>query len=143
LIGLDTNLLVHLLVGSSPDHERTRSWLDGIDEAVVTTQTNVGEVLGLVTHPRVFTQPATLAEASAALTSLFESYSIDVLQDEACWWDRFAAERHDLPAVRGNAVFDARIALCLRYHGVKRIGTFDTGFREYRFLEVVNPHSVR
>jgi predicted nucleic acid-binding protein len=41
--------------------------------------------------------------------------------------------------LRGNDVFDARIALCLRHHGVAAVCSFDAGFARFDFLELVTP----
>lgn len=43
----------------------------------------------------------------------------------------------NIPGLKGNEVFDARIALILQKHNVKRICTRDADFKKYPFLKVV------
>ena len=43
------------------------------------------------------------------------------------------------PDVRGNVVHDLHTAVLMREHGVRRICTFDSDFRRFPFLEVVDP----
>lgn len=133
---LDTNVLVHLLVSSSAEHERSAAWIDSAGGPFVTTQTNVAEFLRLVTHPRVFEQPLSLGKAVALIARFIEEFGIEILHESDLWW-RALAEL-DLP-LRGNQVFDARIALCLRHHGVGSICTFDAGFAKFDFLDLVTP----
>ncbi|OGQ82830.1 MAG: hypothetical protein A2289_01520 [Deltaproteobacteria bacterium RIFOXYA12_FULL_58_15] len=135
-IALDTNVLVHLLVSSSRDHARSAAWLDAASGPFATTQTNVAEFLRLVTHPRVFEQPLSLGEAVALLARFIDEFDVGVLHESDLWWR--ALVELSLP-LRGNDIFDARIALCLRHHGVGSICTFDAGFAKFDFLDLVTP----
>jgi toxin-antitoxin system PIN domain toxin len=139
MIGLDTNVVVDYLVAEQPRHGRVRTWLDEQPGPLVTTATTMGEVLRLLSHPRVFTRPATLAQAVAALELLLECRAIRVVEESPTWWKDLGALASAMPALRGNEVFDARIALCLRFHGVRAIASYDPDFDKYRFLKRVEP----
>lgn len=139
MIALDTNVLVNLLVQSQPDHEATKKWLLGLSQPLATTNTNVAELLRLVTHPRLFPAPLTLHEAIDVISHFIQGFDVEILEDPEAWWLTLKELTADLPTLRGNEVFDARIALCLRYHGVRELATLDDDFRKYRFLKVVTP----
>ena len=136
---LDTNVLVHLLVSSSREHARTAAWLESATGPLATTQTNVAEVLRLVTHPRVFEQPLSCGEAVAVLARFLEEFDVEVLHESDLWWR--ALVELELP-LRGNDIFDARIALCLRHHGVGSICTYDSGFARFDFLDTLTPPPI-
>lgn len=137
MIALDTNILVYLLVSSQPEHFRAKAWLAQNEDALVITHTNVGEVLRLLTHPRVFSHPLDLRKAIRLLKQFIENFSVVILSDDDEWWQSLSSLIETNPGIRGNEIFDARIALCLRYHGVQRICTLDSDFVKYRFLKVI------
>lgn len=137
MTGLDTNVLIDLLVASQPDHQSARSGLKNLNDRVAVTHTNIGECLRLLTHPRVFAKPMRLTDAVRLLEELFDYYEISIATESERWWLDLTALCEELPDLRGNEVFDARIALCLRYNGVLRIWTKDSDFRKYPFLKVI------
>lgn len=139
MIGLDTNIIVHLLVRSQAEHERTKAWMEKADASFVTTTTNVAETLRLLTHPKVFPKPASLASAVDSLEELLSARHVRVLEEEERWWAGLPELAKKIPTLKGNEIFDARVALCLRYNGVREICTFDTDFAKYPFLKVVLP----
>lgn len=136
-IALDTNVMVHLLVASSPEHNRCAAWLENQSGPWATTQTNVAEFLRLITHPRAFERPLPLNEAIRLLSRFVEDFDVSVLHESDLWWR--ALVELDLP-LRGSDIFDARIALCLRHHGVGSICSFDAGFARFDFLDLVTPN---
>jgi toxin-antitoxin system PIN domain toxin len=137
MIALDTNTLVYLLISSQPEHARAAHWLSQGGESVCTTGTNVGEFLRLVTHPRLFPRPLTMPKAIDLFGAFATDFRVSVMPESEEWWSDLSGLDQDIPYLRGNDVFDARVALCLRYNGVKRIATLDRGFRRFPFLEVI------
>lgn len=133
---LDTSVLVHLLVSSTPQHERCAAWLGAAPGPHVTTHTNVAEFLRLVTHGKVFERPLALGAAVGLLERFLGEFEVEVLHESDLWWR--AIVELGLP-LRGSDVFDARIALCLRHHGVREICSLDSGFARFDFLELVVP----
>ena len=136
MIGLDTNVLIPLLVKSSETHQRARSWLEANEAPLSTTSTNLGETLRLLTHPRVFRRPMRLANAVRLLRRFLDAYSVSVLEEEEEWLDSLESLAAEIPALRGNDVFDARIALTLKFNGVKAFCTLDADFRRFPFLDI-------
>lgn len=134
MIGLDTNIIIYALVTSQPEHETAKHWLANNDEALTTTTINMGEALRLLTHPRVFPKPLLLKHAIDLLNNFLDHFHIRVLHESDVWWDDLKALAAEVSGIRGNEIFDARIALCLRFNGVKRFCTLDSDFAKYPFL---------
>lgn len=136
MIALDTNILIPVLVRSQPEHHAALAWLRTRREPLVTTGVNVGEVLRLLTHPRVFPHPMALAAAVALFDSLLAQFQITILEESDTWWRDLVTLDQELPGIRGNEIFDARIALCLRHNGVKLLCSLDADFAKYPFLRL-------
>jgi predicted nucleic acid-binding protein len=143
MTALDTNVLVALLVGSSSNHAAATKGIKNLSDALCTTPTNIGEILRLLTHHKVFEKPLKTAKAVQALADLLEQFSIRILDEDIDWWRELPAVEEEIPGLKGNEVFDARIAICLRQHGVKRIFTWDADFKKYSFLSAINLLSLK
>jgi len=93
----------------------------------------------VVTHARVFPKPWPAARAWSFVEVLLVVLGLDVLTET----DRHAAVAHgvleETPMVAGNLVYDARTAVLMKEHGVRRIYTRDADFHRFGFLEVVDP----
>lgn len=139
MIGLDTNVLIDYLVADQPEHARVRAWMRANTEQLATTSINVGEVLRLLTHPRVFRKPLTLRAALRVFEELCAAQELRCLAEADDWPARLSPVAASQPSIRGNEIFDARIALTLAYHGVRKLLTRDSDFAKYEFLEVVRP----
>ena len=137
MIAIDTNILIELIVNSSPLHSRTVKGLSQLEDDFCTTPTNIGECLRLLTHLRVFPRPLSLGRAVKVLEQLLGYYKIQILDEETDWWKDLLEIEGEIPGIRGNEIFDARIALCLRAHSVKRIYTRNADFKKYSFLKPV------
>lgn len=135
MIGLDTNVIIHCLVASQREHPSIRAWFDKNEEPLGTTTTNIAEVLRLLTHPRVFPRPLSIGAAVDLIQDFLAAYQVEVLEEAETWW--LDLKKLKIPSLRGNEIFDARIALCLRYHGIKTLFTLDTDFSKYPFLKVL------
>ena len=138
MIGLDTNSIIYLLVTSQPEHLRAQKWFAEVSSPLCITSTNIAEALRLLTHPRVFPKPLSLTKAVTLLGSFLEQWNVHILEEDPSWWQQlpFLSKAHS--GLKGNEVFDARIALCLRYNGVKELLTLDRNFEKYEFLKMVS-----
>jgi uncharacterized protein len=136
-IAVDTNVIVGAMVSSSIDHETIVEKLESLDTDFCVTPVNVGEVLRLLTHPKIFTSPLKTTKAVAAFSTFIESQNIRILEEDPDWWRGLPEIEKQIPGLKGNELFDARIALCLRANGVKKIFTLDADFKEYSFLSIV------
>ena len=138
MTAIDTNVLIGIMVSSSTYHAEMIDGLSNLDDELCTTPTNIGEVLRLLTHSKVFSSPLKLEMAVDALSLLIEAYDIRILDEDTNWWKDLGEITKQIPGLKGNEVFDARIALCLRQHKVKRIWTRDADFKKYSFLQVIS-----
>ncbi len=137
MIGLDTNVLIAALISSASQHKDAIRGLDGLNDSLCTTPTNIGETLRILTHPRVFEKHLKLTKAVSHLSSFLESYKVLILDEPTDWWKELSKIEISIPGLKGNEIFDARIALCLKCHGVKRIFTWDSDFKKYSFLKSI------
>ena len=96
------------------------------------------EFLAIVTHPRIYTPPSTLAEASAQVDAWSESPGLVFLAEGLDHWTRL---RDVLVSSRatGAQVHDARIAAICLSHGVRTLWTADRDFSRFAELTVRNP----
>lgn len=137
MIALDTNIIVYCLVSSVPENERARRWILSNEDKLVTTGVNIAEVLRLLTHPQVFQKPLRINAAVKLLNQWIDDFNIQILDEDENWWKQLPTLLNDNPSLKGNDVYDARIALVLRFHGVKSICTLDADFSKYSFLKPV------
>ena len=137
MTGLDTNVLVAALVSTSASHTNAMKGLEKLSDTLCTTPTNIGETIRILTHPRVFEKPLKLTRAVSHFLSFLESYNVLVLDEATEWWHELPKIEEEIPGLKGNEIFDARIALCLKSHGVKRIFTWDSDFKKYSFLSPI------
>ncbi|MGE0528929.1 MAG: hypothetical protein AB7G93_18060 [Bdellovibrionales bacterium] len=72
-----------------------------------------------------------------ALSNLLESYDIRILDEDVSWWKSLGEMEKSIPGLKGSEIFDARIAICLKQHNVKRIYTLDSDFKKYPFLQPI------
>ena len=134
---LDTNILIELLNSSLAAHDETTNALENLTDDLCTTQTNIGEVLRLLTHQKVFTKPLKIKSAVELLSDFIDAKSIRILEDDPDWWRTLPDLDKEIQNLSGNHVFDAKIAACLKSNGIKRIFTKDSDFRKYSFLQPI------
>lgn len=139
MTALDTNVLIGIMVSSSSLHEEVMTGMENLSDELCLTPTNIGETLRILTHPKIFPSPLKVGKAVTALSDLLDSYSIRLLDEDINWWKALGEIEKLIPGLKGNEIFDARIAICLKHHNVKRILTFDSDFKKYPFLQPIRP----
>ena len=136
MIALDTNFIVALLVNSHANHKSVLKWFNQQSDTFATTHINVGEVLRLLSHPKVFAKPLKLSVAVALVNTFIEDFGLELLVESEDWLSDLGELCTSISSLKGSEVFDARIALCLQHHGVSKLATFDRDFAKYSFLKV-------
>jgi uncharacterized protein len=138
---LDTNVLVHAEMLTSPFHAVARQVLEDAANGPAPWAIAwpcVYEFLRVVTHPRVFHPPMPAAAALRDLRRIFASPSL-VLLAETSRHAEVMAEVVEASGVTGNLIHDAHIAaLCLE-HGVSELVTGDRDFTRFARVRVTNP----
>lgn len=139
---VDTNILVYAADEDSPFHAACRSRLEEWRRQPspwFSTWGIVYEFLRVITHPRVFRNPWDVGQAWKFVEALLASPSFGML---------VPGERHAVVAasvirehgfLQGNLIHDARTAILMREHGIRKIYTRDTDFHRFPFLEPIDP----
>ena len=136
VIALDTNILIYLLVKNQPEHKKALAWLGSTTQSLATTSINLGEVFRLLTHPKVFKNPLKLPAAIDLVGQFMVASDIRLLTENEDWVMDLKSLAKNL-SISGNEVFDARIALILKFHGISKICTLDRNFLKFPFLQMV------
>jgi toxin-antitoxin system PIN domain toxin len=137
----DVNVLVYAHRQDAADHERYAEWLAGVlaggDELGLVEAALTG-FLRIVTHPRIFAEPATSGEALAFVTALRGGRQARALAATDATWQHFADIAAADRQVRGTLVTDAWLAAMTRSHG-GRLATADRGFARFHGLRWFDP----
>jgi toxin-antitoxin system PIN domain toxin len=141
VIAVDTNVLVYA-------HRSDSEWNERAHERLVELATSralwgipwpcVHEFFAIVTHPRVYDPPSTIAQALDQLEAWFESPSLSLLAEDELYWP-LLRDLLSRGRVAGPHVHDARIAALCRLHGVRELWTADRDFGRFPFLRTRNP----
>jgi predicted nucleic acid-binding protein len=137
MTALDTNVIVASMVSSLGNHKEVLTGLERIADELCTTPTNIGEVMRILTHPKVFSSPLKVERVAATLANFIDVYNVRILDEDPNWWKGLDLVTNEIPGLKGNEILNAQIALCLKSHGVKRIFTRDADFKKFSFLQVV------
>lgn len=141
MIAVDTNVLVYAHRSDSQWHEPAAAAMQQLTEgkaAWALPWPCVYEFLAVVTHPKIYAPPSTLAQTIDQIEAWAESPSAVWLAEGDGHWETL---RKTLLAskVKGPQVHDGRVAaLCLR-HGVRELWTADRDFTRFPGLRVRNP----
>ena len=90
----------------------------------------IGEVLRLVTHPRLFDPPFTAREGCESIGRILQSPSLELLSPGPAYTDLLTQAVREADAV-GNLVFDAHIVAVCREFGVSTLLTEDRDFDRF------------
>lgn len=141
MIAVDSNVLIAAHRREHSGHESALRRLSELAESAAPWGLPIfciGEFLRVVTHPRVFSPPSSLAVACAFVDRLIASPSLRLLLPTDQFWDSLRQVVVEGEA-GGNLVFDAQIATVCRDSGVRRLLSWDRDFARFRFLDVERP----
>jgi hypothetical protein len=137
----DVNVLLYASDSSSEVHVRAREFLlqacAGGDLFCLGFPT-VMSYLRIATHPGIFKEPLTPAEALGNIGRLVTQPRVRLLSEDEGFLEAYRSVTSEFP-VRGNLVPDAHLAALLRQHGVRTLYTRDADFRKFAFLDVRDP----
>ena len=141
MILTDVNVLVHAFREEAQQHQVYADWLTGLingtDELALHDPVLAGFVR-VVTHPRVFAEPAPASAALAFVSALREAAQARWVPSGHQSWEvlgRFVAGDK---AIRGNLTPDAHLAATAVAHGC-RLATADRGFARFPGLRWFDP----
>lgn len=96
------------------------------------------EFLGIVTHPKIYDPPSTLAQALDQVQAWVESPTLVLISESEGYWPALKTSLTQA-RVAGPRVHDARIAALCALHGVRELWTADRDFSRFAGLRTRNP----
>lgn len=136
----DANLLLYACDQSSPFHDKAASWCEGVmngTSPVIFLPTVVFGFVRISTHPRIFSEPLSVAEASAHVRSWLERKQVrlhDMLADDV----ETVLALLESAGTAGNLTTDAQIAaVALRLDA--EVHTADLDFGRFAGVRFCNP----
>lgn len=139
--GIDVDLLLYASDQSSPQHPRAVGFLQACatDRRVFCLAwSTLMSYLRMATHPRIFAQPLSHADAARNVEALMALPHCRVIGEQDGFWNTYRDITGDVPT-RGNLVADAHLAAVLWQNGIATLYTHDRDFRKFAFLEVRDP----
>lgn len=136
----DVNVLVYAFRADSAEHDVYADWLNNAlrISRIGLADTILSGFVRIVTHPRIYSEPAPTNDALEFVRHLTAASTSDWLRQGPAAWDRFDALSVDDPAVRGNLIPDAHIAALCLANGA-RLATRDRGFARFPGLSWFDP----
>lgn len=138
----DTNVLVYAGRDDSEFHlpcrERLAQARTG-SSPVFLTWNVCYEFLRVITHPSIYPQPWSLDDGRRFLATLLESPRFGLLRPTERHLAVLSQIAEELPELQGNPVHDMHTAVLMREHNIREICTLDGDFRQFPFLEIINP----
>ena len=140
---VDVNVLLYASDQDNPRYDKALQFLQNRasdPELFCICWSTLMAYIRISTHPSIFSNPLSPAEALENIENLLKLPRVRVLSED----DEFLAIYRQVSSnfpVRGNLVPDAHLAALLMQHGVRRIYTADADFKKFEFLEVSNPFS--
>lgn len=141
MIAVDTNILVYAHREDAEWHvaayEKLRHLAEG-NAAWAIPWPCIHEFLVIVTHPRIYRPPSSLAAAIDQVEAWLESRTVVLLAESNVHWPQLKELLLSGKAV-GAKVHDARIAALCQQHGVGELWSSDRDFGRFPNVPVVNP----
>jgi len=141
MIAVDTNVLVYAHRADSEWHEPAATALkrlaQGAGEWAIPWPC-VHEFLAIVTHPRIYRPPSSLAQALEQVRAWLESPSLVLLSESATHFgvlEKLCTASH----TTGPRIHDARVAALCVEHGIETLWSADRDFARFPGVFVENP----
>lgn len=138
---IDANLLLYASDEASPIHARAVEVLDQIalgPEIAYLFWPSAMAYLRVATHPAIFDQPLSHADARANLDALLALPHVRTAGEGERFWHRFAEVADDV-APTGNLVADTHLVALMLENGVRTIWTRGRDFRVFAGIRVHDP----
>ena len=141
MIAVNTNILVYAHRSEMPLYAAASRHITALAESSSSWAIPwacVHEFYNIVTNPRVFKPPSTVAQAVAQISHWLGAPSLVLLHEGAAHWATLQALIRSARIV-GGQVHDARIAAICIEHGVRELWSADRDFSRFPALKVRNP----
>ncbi|TVQ48682.1 MAG: PIN domain-containing protein [Gammaproteobacteria bacterium] len=140
MLSLDTNILLYAHNRDCAEHQRARPFIEhcAARDDLAICELVLVELYQLLRNPAVLTHPLNAPDAAAVCTA-WRSNPRWALVENAPVMDQVWAIAQR-PGIARRAVFDARIALTLRHHGITEFATRNVpDFEGFGFTRLINP----
>jgi hypothetical protein len=141
VIAVDTNLLVYAHRKDSDFHSEAKSLVESLrrqQESWAVPWPSVHEFIGVVTHPKIFKEPSSLAEAFTFIDGLLASPQLQLIAESSGYIEKLR-DLATAAKLKGPRIHDARIAALCLHHGVDEFWSADRDFSAFPTLRVRNP----
>jgi uncharacterized protein len=141
---VDANLLLYAYDPDAREHEASRHWLEASLSGTVLVRFSwltVWAFLRIITNPRVFERPLTMAEAEHHVSSWLAQPVAGILEPGERHWEILRPLARD-GQVSGPLVMDAALAAIAIEHGAT-LCTTDRDFARFPGLTWMNPIASR
>jgi len=141
VIAVDTNVLVYAHRRDSPFHTAACARVTELAESAspwAIPWPCLHEFHAIVTHPRIYRPPSTVAQSLTQIDTWLGSPSLLLLAEGTDHWDRLRT-LIESSGVAGPQVHDACVAALCLAHGVRELWSADRDFSRFPALPVRNP----
>ena len=140
MLSIDTNILLYAQNEDCPEHGAARAFIEecGSRDGVAICDLVLVELYQLLRNRAVLKSPLNAPDAAMVCMKWRDNPRWAVIESapvmEKVW---IIAQR---PDIARRAIFDARIALTLRHHGITEFATRNTrDFEGFGFTHLINP----
>lgn len=140
MLSVDTNILLYAQNRDCPEHGTARAFIEqcAARDDVAICEPVLLELYQLLRNPAVLSSPLSAPDAAGVCETWRNSPRWAVIENAPVMDKVWAIARR--PDIARRAVFDARIAMTLRHHGVTEFATRNTAdFEGFGFTRLINP----
>jgi toxin-antitoxin system PIN domain toxin len=141
MIAVDTNLLIYSHRLEKPFHRAAKETIESLRSDAAPWAIPwpcVHEFLAVVTHPKVFKTPTSLADAFASVDAWLAGGNLHLIGESDGYFEKLRTVAI-AAQLKGPRIHDARIAALCLHHGVRELWTADRDFSLFPQLKTRNP----
>nr|WP_239056780.1 TA system VapC family ribonuclease toxin [Wenzhouxiangella limi] len=139
-MSIDTNILLYAQNRDCPEHHRARAFMEqcAARDDVAISELVLIELYQLLRNPVVLTKPLSAPDAAEICARWRNNPRWALVENAPVMGQVWEIARR--PGLPRRALFDARIALTLRHHGVTEWATRNVSdFAGFGFTRLINP----
>lgn len=143
MLSIDTNILLYAQNRDCTEHTSARKFIErcAARDDVAICELVLLELYQLLRNPAVLTTPLEAPDAADVCRAWGNNPRWARIENAPIMDKVWLVAQQ--PGIARRAVFDARIALTLRYHGVTDFATRNTSdFKDYGFTQLTNPIDI-
>lgn len=138
---VDVDVLIYATQQSSRFHAQAEDFVERLAQGpdlVYLFWPVLMAYLRVSTHPSLFKEPLTSAEAETNVGRMLDFPNVRTVGEQEDFWKRYVDVAKDVRAT-GNLVPDTHVVALMRQNEVRTIWTHDRDFRKFTGIEVRDP----